>query len=149
VGNGGENELCAAGGDPVHMPASTTRRSRTAITSRIVAALVVLALLGDGAAMAHAQLVHAEPEPGSVLPAAPTEAVLNFSEKLEPSFSSVVVRDALGIQVDLGDAYVDKYHAVMRVSLQLLAPGAYIVQWRAVSVSTHRTEGAFIFRVGE
>ena len=28
-------------------------------------------------------------------------------------------------------------------------PGIYIVEWRALTADTHKTEGAFVFRVGE
>jgi copper resistance protein C len=145
VGTGGTN-------DPVDILVFTILGHRVALISRlaiIVAASAVLALLDVSAASAHAQLVHAEPPAGGVLAAAPAEVTLNFSEKLEPAFSSLVVRDSIGTRVDKGDAYINKYQAVMRVSLQPLAHGAYIVQWRALSVSTHKTEGAFIFRVGE
>jgi methionine-rich copper-binding protein CopC len=37
---------------------------------------------------------------------------------------------------------------LLRVSLQDLPPGAYTVQWRAVSIDTHVTQGQFVFRVG-
>jgi methionine-rich copper-binding protein CopC len=37
----------------------------------------------------------------------------------------------------------------MRVSLPPLTQGIYIVVWRALTADTHKTEGAFIFRVGE
>jgi len=137
---------------PSDMLASKTLGCRAAFISRAVivaTASAVLALQDVSAASAHAQLIHAEPRAGGVLAAAPVEVTLNFSEKLEPAFSSLVVRDSIGMRVDKGDSYIDKYQAVMHVSLQPLAPGAYIVQWRALSVSTHKTEGAFIFRVGE
>jgi methionine-rich copper-binding protein CopC len=38
---------------------------------------------------------------------------------------------------------------VMRVPVDTLSPGIYIVEWRALTADTHRTEGAFIFRVGQ
>jgi methionine-rich copper-binding protein CopC len=45
---------------------------------------------------------------------------------------------------------VDKSdRTTMRVGLEPLMPGIYIVEWRALTADTHRTEGAFIFRVGE
>jgi methionine-rich copper-binding protein CopC len=37
----------------------------------------------------------------------------------------------------------------MRISLQPLTEGIYIVVWWAVTGETHKTEGAFIFRIGE
>jgi len=30
-----------------------------------------------------------------------------------------------------------------------LTKGIYIVEWRALTADTHRSEGAFIFRIGE
>src|SRR5580698_7542865 len=90
------------------------------------------------------------PAVGGAVVAAPTEVALNFSEKLESVFSTVIVRDAVGIRVDKGYVQVDKAdRTVMRVSLESLAQGIYIVEWRAWSADTHRTEGAFIFRVGQ
>jgi methionine-rich copper-binding protein CopC len=37
----------------------------------------------------------------------------------------------------------------MRVSVDPLMPGIYIVEWKALTADTHRTEGAFIFKVGQ
>jgi methionine-rich copper-binding protein CopC len=73
-----------------------------------LAASAVLILSGDMAAFAHAQLVRATPAVGGTVHEAPTAVTLRFSEKLEPKFSSVVVRDATGKQVDKGDSAVDK-----------------------------------------
>jgi methionine-rich copper-binding protein CopC len=76
--------------------------------------------------------------------------MVNFSEQLEAAFSTVVVRDAVGKRVDKADAHLDPAdRSTMRVSLPSLAKGTYIVVWRALTADTHRTEGAFIFRVGE
>ena len=38
---------------------------------------------------------------------------------------------------------------VLSVPLKTLPPGVYNVEWRVTSVDTHKTEGAFVFRVGE
>lgn len=108
-----------------------------------------VALFGAVAAYAHAQVVHADPPAGSMLTAAPGQVTLKFSEKLEPVFSSIVVRNAMGARVDKNDGYIDKGNALMRISLQPLTPGNYIVEWRALSVSTYKTEGAFIFTIVE
>jgi hypothetical protein len=60
------------------------------------------------------------------------------------------VRNATGKRMDKANAKIDtKDRTVMRTSLPPLDPGIYIVEWRALTVDTHRTEGAFIFRVGE
>jgi methionine-rich copper-binding protein CopC len=36
----------------------------------------------------------------------------------------------------------------MRVGIKSAGPGSYRVQWHALSVDTHKTEGSFSFRVG-
>jgi copper resistance protein C len=109
-----------------------------------------LTLCGGSAAFAHAALKVATPAVGSAVDSAPTEVTLNFSEKLENTFSTVIVRDAMGKRVDKGEARVDKAdRTVMKVSLDSLTPGIYIVEWKALTADTHRTEGAFIFRVGQ
>ncbi len=102
------------------------------------------------AASAHAHLVRATPAAGGTVQVAPSEVTLRFSEKLEPKFSSVVVRDAAGKQVDKGDASVDKAdRMVIRVLLPPLEPGVYKVEWKAVSADTHKVNGDFTFKVGE
>jgi methionine-rich copper-binding protein CopC len=107
-------------------------------------------LLGATVASAHAELKQAEPAVDGTVAAAPTDVTLHFSERLEPALSTIVVRTAVGKRVDKADAKVDqKDRTVIRASLQSLTPGTYIVEWRALTADTHRTEGAFIFRVGE
>jgi len=121
---------------------------RDSVFGVTISALLVLS--GAAPALAHAQLVRATPEAGGSVSASPPEVVANFSEALEASFSSVVVRDSVGKRVDKADASVDpKDRKTMRVSLPPLTQGIYIVEWRALTADTHRTEGAFVFRVGE
>jgi methionine-rich copper-binding protein CopC len=101
-------------------------------------------------ASAHAQLRSSTPAAGGAVATAPTEVRVNFNEPLEPSFSTVVVRDAVGKRVDKADAHLDPNdRKTMHVSVSPLTNGIYIVEWRALTTDTHRTEGAFIFRVGE
>lgn len=116
----------------------------------VLAASTVLVLSGAVAALAHAHLVRAVPAAGGTVRTAPSEVTLRFSEKLEPKFSSVVVRDGAGKQVDKGDPVVDKAdRMVIRVLLPPLEPGVYKVEWRAVSADTHKVDGDFTFKVGE
>jgi methionine-rich copper-binding protein CopC len=97
---------------------------------------------------AHAFLDHATPAVGSAVRASPVQVKLWFTQKLEPAFSSVQVLDRSGKQVDKGDSQVDRADAtLLRVSLPQLAPGAYRVTWRVLSVDSHVTEGDFTFNV--
>ena len=101
-------------------------------------------------AFAHAHLVKAVPAAGGTLHDPPSEVTLRFNEKLEPAFSSVIVRDAAGKQIDKGDGKVDKSdRTLIRVSLPALEPGVYKVEWRATSADTHKVNGDFTFKVGE
>ena len=99
------------------------------------------------AAHAHAFLEHAEPRVGSTVPAAPKEVALFYTQKLEPSFSSVEVSDANGARVDLGKPQISA--TTMRVGLKPLPPGTYKVHWQVLSVDTHTTEGTFSFQIGK
>ena len=81
---------------------------------------------------------------------APAEVTLKFNERLEPAFSSAVIRDGAGKQIDKTDAQVDKAdRTVVRVSLPSLTPGVYTVEWRVMSSDSHKVNGNFTFRVGE
>lgn len=114
----------------------------------ILLACAVLSLTAIPA-FAHAHLVRAVPAAGDALQAPPSDVTLRFNERLEPAFSSVIVRDAAGKQIDKGDGKVDKSdRTVIRVSLPSLEPGVYKVEWRAVSADTHKVNGDFTFKVG-
>jgi methionine-rich copper-binding protein CopC len=100
-----------------------------------------------GGAFAHAMLDHAEPRVGSTATSAPKEVVLWFTQKLEPAFSSIEVRNDRGAAMQAGKATVIG-GTQLRVPLKALSPGTYKVFWRVLSVDTHQTQGDFSFRVG-
>lgn len=108
--------------------------------------LACLAIAGFAVpAFAHAFLEHAAPAAGETLATAPKQVALAFTEQLEPAFSGVTVTDSVGRDVEAGRAIVAADS--MSVALKPLAPGTYRVTWHAVSVDTHRTEGAYSFMV--
>ena len=96
-------------------------------------------------AFAHAFLQHASPGAGATLAAPPKQLALSFTEKLEPHFSGVTVTDADGHDEEAAGAVIDG--SAVTVALKPLTPGTYHVSWRAISVDTHRTEGAYSFTV--
>jgi copper resistance protein C len=112
--------------------------------------LVIAALffvpLDTTAVRAHAFLDHASPLVGSTVASAPHEVVLTFTQNLEPAFSTVEVTDGNGARVDQGKASVSGN--TMRIGLKAIGSGSYKVNWHALSVDTHTTQGAFTFRVG-
>ena len=104
--------------------------------------------LAAQAALAHAFLDRASPRVGETVHGAPGEVKLWFTQELEPAFSTVRVLDKDGKQVDRQDKEVDSSdRTVMRVSVPPLAPGTYKVEWRALSIDTHVTDGDFTFTV--
>jgi methionine-rich copper-binding protein CopC len=119
-------------------------------SSIVIAASIALSLFTTAAALAHAHLVRATPAEGGTVKPAPAEVMLKFNERLEPAFSSAVIRDATGKQVDKADAHVDMAdRTTVRVSLPPLEPGVYTVEWRVMSADTHKVNGNFTFHVGE
>ena len=110
-----------------------------------IAALPLLLALA-GPALAHAELKRVEPVPGSTV-TSPRDVTVSLSEKLEPAFSSITVRNGAGERVDAGPTQVSGN--MMRVRLKPIGKGTYRVNWRALSVDTHRTEGSFSFHVRE
>jgi methionine-rich copper-binding protein CopC len=96
-------------------------------------------------AFAHAFLEHANPGAGATLTSPPKQLALSFTEKLEPHFSGVSVTDADGHDEEAASAVIDGFSVT--VALKPLMPGTYHVSWRAVSVDTHRTDGAYSFTV--
>ena len=117
----------------------------------LLAASAALVLSGTASALAHAHLVRATPAAGGTVQTPPSEVTLHFNEKLEAKFSSVVVRDSNGKQIDTGDGTVDKSdRTLMRVQLQQpVAQGVYKVEWKVMSADTHKVDGSFTFKVGE
>jgi copper resistance protein C len=104
--------------------------------------------LGVGLAFGHSGLQRAEPPIESKLKRSPSEVKLYFSERLEPDYSTIRVKNDRGAQVDRQDAYVDPANPLLlRATLQPLEHGTYTVIWRVLSVDGHVTEGRFTFRV--
>ena len=112
----------------------------------LVIAALLFVPLAITAARAHAFLDHASPLVGSTVASAPHEVVLTFTQNLEPAFSTVEITDGNGARVDQGKASVSGN--TMRIGLKAGGPGSYKVNWHALSVDTHTTQGAFSFRVG-
>jgi hypothetical protein len=110
---------------------------------------LVLVTLLSAQAHAHALLDRAEPRVGATVRTAPKQLKLWFTLDIDPSLSTAMVMDAKGGRVDKNDAQVDLAdRALIRVSLDALAPGDYTVVWRAGSSDGHLSQGDFVFHVG-
>ena len=109
--------------------------------------LLTLACLAPLSAQAHAFLKKASPLVGSTITAPPAEIGLDFTEDVEPTFCKVTVTNAAGQRVDHNDLHGTGAHLTEGVGP--LTPGTYKVEWHALSVDTHRTEGSFAFTVAQ
>ncbi len=108
-----------------------------------------LALLASTPALAHAHLDSSAPAADAKLVEPPAEVTLDFSEDIEPKFSTIEVDDAKGARVDRGDVHTAADNAKrLVVSIDELAPGVYNVTWRVTSTDTHKAKGSFSFTIG-
>lgn len=98
-------------------------------------------------ALAHAHLERATPPVGATVKSAPAELSLTFSEAVEPALCRVTVHDAAGHAMQTGAPHAGADAKQLVVGLTPLAAGSYSVEWHAVSVDTHKTEGRFRFTV--
>jgi methionine-rich copper-binding protein CopC len=114
-------------------------------TAGYVATISLALVISAPAARAHAFLDHASPLVGSTV-SAPHEVRMWFTQALEPQFSAARVRSSAGAVVGTGhvDAADPKQ---LVVPMRSLPPGRYKVDWKVLSVDTHRTEGSFAFEV--
>ena len=112
---------------------------------RTAAACLALAL-GSAGAHAHAFLDHASPLVGSTVSAPPHEVRLWFTQALEPKFSAAQLRSSGGGVVGSGHVDPGNPKAIV-IPVHGLAPGRYKVDWKVLSVDTHRTEGNFGFEI--
>ncbi|CAG9233950.1 Protein yobA [Burkholderia vietnamiensis] len=118
------------------------------ITSFVRGALVVAGFVIAQAAHAHAHPKTLDPAADATLASAPHEVAIDFSETLEPAFSSIVVTDSHGQSVADGKSAVDAGNRKrMHVALASLAAGTYTVAWVAVASDGHRTQGRYTFTV--
>ena len=79
--------------------------------------------------------------------AIPSRIVINFTEGVEPIFSSIALQDSAGRAVKVGSPHLVGGDMHLAVDVQPLPPGTYTVIWHATSVDTHKTEGKYSFTV--
>src|SRR5215471_8974504 len=137
---------------------------RSSITLRLLLIAPLLALglllLFPGIASAHAILLRSDPAKDAVLPTAPSQVRMWFSEDLNPALSTASVINASnstasnvnapGHRVDNRDAHVSASDSKeMDVTLSPnLPPAAYLVLYQTDSAEDgHILRGSFIFYV--
>ena len=119
------------------------------IKKALTAVALLASLLGASAAFAHAHLKSASPAEDSTV-TAPKDLRLTFSEGVEATFSKVSLsKDGTEVAIK-GLETPDANKKILVVTPAApLAVGTYTVEWHAVSVDTHKSEGTYRFKVGQ
>ncbi|MFD8814460.1 copper resistance CopC/CopD family protein [Streptomyces sp. NPDC059627] len=105
-------------------------------------------LAGAAPASAHAALLGSDPSQGVVVPKAPDQVSLTFSENVSTNDNSLRVLDPQGKRVDLRKP-ANLSGTTYGVQLKSgLGKGTYTVAWQVVSADSHPVAGAFTFSVG-
>lgn len=114
-----------------------------------LAAVLLSALAIAPAALAHAFPDNSSPHVGATVTTSPKEVKVWFDGEIEPVFSTLLVKNAMGHQVSTGKGEVDKKnHALLETALPAaLPPGKYEVYWSVIAHDGHHTEGHFAFTV--
>ncbi|GAC1355141.1 MAG: copper homeostasis periplasmic binding protein CopC [Variovorax sp.] len=117
--------------------------------TRLVRLLVAFACaLAASPVFAHGKLEASIPNNGSTLDAPPKEIRLQFSEPVEPTFTSVKLLDAAGREMATDKAQLDKSNAkTVVLGLPGLPAGAYRARWATMGHDGHRVKGELTFSV--
>jgi copper resistance protein C len=111
-----------------------------------LSALLALAIIhaSAGLARAHAYPAVSTPNNGASLKEPPREVRIQFTEGIELAFSQIVVKGPNGEVVSQGKLRKLSDDTVA-IDLKPLLPGNYTVEWQALSVDTHVTDGVLRF----
>jgi methionine-rich copper-binding protein CopC len=116
--------------------------------TRILALALIASAIYGNVAHAHPQLRSVEPAAGMAT-TSPKEIRITFSEPVIARFSGIELKDQSGKPIATGQSETDPGNKkILAVPLkQQLPPGAYDVEWHAVSEDTHRVKGSYSFSV--
>jgi copper transport protein len=120
---------------------------------RAIRSLLITLLLGlllTQAAAAHATLIRSTPAAGATVETAPAELVMEFTEELDPQFSTVQLRNSANAVVNAGPGTVDPTEPrLLRLALGDLPEDSYTALYKVRSaVDGHTSEGNLPFGIG-
>ncbi|MYX43717.1 hypothetical protein GTW59_22025 [Streptomyces sp. SID89] len=114
----------------------------------LLLAVAGLLLAGAAPAAAHAALTGSDPQQGVVVPQAPAQVSLTFSEQVAMGDDSLRVLDPAGKRVDTGKpANISGTTYAVRLRGGL-AKGTYTVTYQVISADSHPVGGAYTFSIG-
>jgi len=116
------------------------------LTQIAIAAALLAAPFVASEASAHARLIKAMPADGATT-SSPQMIMLTFNEKVEGKLSGFEVVKADGSKIDVMVSVAGGGTMLHAMPSKPLAPGAYKVNWHAVTDDGHRTQGSVAFTV--
>ncbi|SCF44947.1 copper transport protein [Micromonospora matsumotoense] len=121
--------------------------ARVGAAAGLLITLVALLLAPAGSASAHAVLSSSSPVASAVVPSAPSEVVLTFSESVRKVPDKVRVIAPDGSRADRGEPRFEG--SVVTIGVDPAGPqGTYLVSYRVISADSHPVSGAFTYSVG-
>jgi copper transport protein len=121
--------------------------ARAAAAVGLLVTALALLLGPAGPASAHAVLVRSSPPPDTVLPTAPAEVVLTFSESVRQVPGQIRVLGPDGSRVDRGEPAFAGAVVTIPVN-QNGRRGTYLVSYRVISADSHPVAGGYTYSVG-
>ena len=103
----------------------------------------VLALVWSACAFGHTHLVRSTPADGATLGAAPPEATLFFAQAV--TLTSARLASTAGVKLTLTPP--QGASAELHLKLPAVAPGRYLLSWRAASGDGHVISGGISFTI--
>jgi len=111
----------------------------------VLIGLLAVALAPASRAFAHAALNGASPADGSVLPSAPSEMTLTFSEPVSPLALRLIGPNGQTTPLDRVQL---RDRTLVIAAPAGLSPGTHVISWRVVSADGHPVGGAILFSIG-
>jgi methionine-rich copper-binding protein CopC len=102
-------------------------------------------LLSPALALAHSELRASEPGNGARLATPPAEIVLHFNEAVQ--LTAVTLRDEGGRETRIVLPRDTTPRTVEQLAAPALAPGAWRLEWRAISADGHPVRGTVRFTI--
>ncbi|MCG5457600.1 copper resistance protein CopC [Micromonospora sp. PSH03] len=129
------------------MTVPSSRPTAVRLGAAVLAALVAV-LIPASPAWAHNSLKTATPARDATVPSAPTEVTLEFMQRLDPAFTTIVLTDAAKRKLPTGEPVVTGAKSTVQVT-DTLPNGTYTVAYRVVSVDGHPVQGSYPFTVAD
>jgi methionine-rich copper-binding protein CopC len=109
--------------------------------------MLILSLeVSRGTASAHAYPAVSIPNDGATVKEPPREVRIQFTEGIELAFSQITVKGPNKEVVSQGKLR-QLSNDTIAIDVKSVPPGSYTVEWQALSVDTHVTEGVLRFTV--